>query len=368
MDSEGVIRLAVVIGTRPEAIKLMPLIVAARACSQTRFDVQIISTGQHRELLSGALERFGVRPDFSLDIMTHNQDNAEVTSRALTALFPLLGKLCPHWLIVQGDTSSTFAGALAAFYQRIPVAHVEAGLRTDDIYSPFPEEGNRRMTTRLASLHFAPTEQARSNLREEGVSGSTIWVTGNTSVDALRLTLGEGTRRAQTPQRLLLTIHRRENHGAPLVRICRAVLRIVEAFPSLQVIYPVHPNPNVKEVVPQYLGGHPRIELTQPMGYEEFVAQMECAYLILTDSGGVQEEAPTLDKPVLVLRDNTERPEGVAVGSSLLVGTEEDDIVMQTTKLLTDPATYRRMADAINPYGDGYAASRILDVIIEKTV
>ncbi len=368
MDSDDAIRLAVVIGTRPEAIKLMPLIVAARGCARPRFDVQIIATGQHRELLSGALERFGVVPDFSLEIMTHNQTSAAVTSRALDALYPLLGNLQPKWLMVQGDTSSTFAGALAAFYHRIPIAHVEAGLRTDDIYSPFPEEGNRRMTTRLTELHFAPTEQARENLCSEGVDEGAIWVTGNTGVDALRLTLGEAPRapQAEHPRRLLLTVHRRENHGPPLERICRAVLRLLAAFPSLRVVYPVHPNPNVKDVVPGLLGDHPRIELTEPLGYEQFLAQMQRAHLILTDSGGVQEEAPALDKPVLVLRENTERPEGVAAGTARLVGTDEDTIVAQTTRLLTDSKAYRRMASAVNPYGDGHAAARILDVLLQR--
>ncbi len=355
----------VILGTRPEAIKLAPLILRSRQAPD-RFDTLVVTTGQHREMLDQALGLFDIRADVDLGIMSHDQDLGQVTSAALAGLCRVSRSNRPDCVIVQGDTTSAFVGALAAFYHQIPVAHVEAGLRTYDRYQPFPEEINRRLIGQIAEFHFAPTETARANLLAEGISKDRIWVTGNTGIDALLLTL-ERYGREQMPRRpgrtLLLTTHRRENHGAPMRRICRAVLRLLAMFPDLGVVFPVHLSPRVCGTVLPLLTGHPRVDLRQPLDYREFVLAMDQAYVILTDSGGVQEEAPSLHKPVLVLRDKTERPEAVDAGTAVLVGTDEDTIVAETALLLRSRERYERAARAVNPYGDGQAAGRILEVL-----
>lgn len=361
------IKLAVVMGTRPEAIKLMPVIVAARMRSEL-FRTTVITTSQHREMLARALARFDIVPDVDLDIMRPDQDLATITTVGLSRLFPLLARLSPDYVMVQGDTTTTFVGALAAYYNRQRVAHVEGGLRTEDKYQPFPEEGNRRLTTHIADLHFAPTERARANLLNEGIEESSIRVTGNTSIDALYLTLeklGAGDARSDDRTRVLVTVHRRENHGEPLVRIFKAIRRLAEWREDLEFLYPVHPNPRVRPVAMRLLGGHPRIRLEDPMDYDHFLLAMRRAHIVLTDSGGVQEEAPALNKPVLVLRDKTERQEGVGAGTLRLIGTDSERIFSETRRLLEDPGEYQRMAAAENPYGDGRAAARILDALAQ---
>jgi UDP-N-acetylglucosamine 2-epimerase (non-hydrolysing) len=356
----------IVIGTRPEAIKLAPLALAARRQPE-RFEPLVVTTSQHREMLDQMLADFELRVDLDLDIMKPDQDLSHVMSTALEGLHQAIGQEHPDCVVVQGDTTTTFAGALAAFYQRVPVAHVEAGLRTWDRYRPFPEEINRKLTTALAEWHFAPTAAARANLLAEGVAAERIWVTGNTSIDALFLTLERARRsgalRVRPGRTLLLTAHRRENHGAPMENICTAVLQLLDAFEDLRVVFPVHLSPRVRRTVFARLEGHPRVALQEPMDYRTFVVAMNEAHLILTDSGGVQEEAPSLGKPVLVLRDKTERPEGVEAGTARVVGTDTATIVEAATRLLSDPEEYGRMSQAQNPYGDGKACARILDVL-----
>ncbi|MDP3134560.1 MAG: UDP-N-acetylglucosamine 2-epimerase (non-hydrolyzing) [Burkholderiaceae bacterium] len=355
--------LAVVIGTRPEAVKLAPLVLAAQAQPE-HFKVDVVSTGQHREMLASMLAWFGLRPSVSLDIMKPNQNLAHITMASLGGISDWLDHNRPDWVIVQGDTTTTFAGALAAFYHRIPVAHVEAGLRTHNKLSPYPEELNRVMTGHIATLHFPPTAGARDNLLREGLSADSIEVTGNTGIDALLWTHNKLERTSHTDQakgpEILLTTHRRENHGDPMRDICQAVLTLLDTHPDLRVHFPVHLSPKVREVVMPLLGEHPRVRLSEPLDYPDFVAAMARSTLILTDSGGVQEEAPSLGKPVLVLRDSTERPEAMQAGTALLVGADPARIVREADTLLSDPAAYARMAGTQNPYGDGYAAGRIL--------
>ena len=363
------VRLAIVMGTRPEAVKLSPVALAAQARPE-QFNVQIISTGQHREMLASMLQWFGIVPDTSLDIMKVNQDLAHITMACLGGLSQWLAEHRPDWVVVQGDTTTTFAGALAAFYQRIPVAHVEAGLRTHDKYSPYPEEMNRVLTGHLAALHFSPTEGARHNLLREGVRDQDIRVTGNTGIDALLWTRDKLARMQATPEahrrELLVTAHRRENHGAPMVAICAAVLDLLDRYPDLWVQFPVHLSPKVREVVMPALGQHPRVNLCEPLDYPEFVQAMARSTVILTDSGGVQEEAPSLGKPVLVLRESTERPEAAQAGTALIVGADRERIVLHCARLLDDAAEYQSMARTLNPYGDGQAAHRILDDILRR--
>lgn len=356
-------RILIVMGTRPEVIKLAPVVIAARA-RPDEFDTFVVTTGQHREMLQQMLAVFQIAVDFDLDIMKPGQDLPYITTAALNGLHEVIGQVKPDWVVVQGDTTTTLAGALAAFYQQVPVAHVEAGLRTYDKRHPFPEEMNRRVTTQIADAHFAPTTLARERLLREGVSEEDIWTTGNTGIDALFLVLGS--RAAETPpklareRRLLLTAHRRENQGEPMRQICRAVLRLVAEFSDLRVIYPVHLSPAVRDTVFPLLGDHPRIELVEPLEYRGFVEEMGRAHLILTDSGGIQEEAPSLGKPVLVMRETTERPEGVETGTARLIGTDEERIYSEAASLLSDDAAYQEMAQARNPYGDGRASERIL--------
>jgi UDP-N-acetylglucosamine 2-epimerase (non-hydrolysing) len=361
-------RLMIVLGTRPEAIKLAPVILEARSAAD-RFDVRVVTTGQHRQMLDQALALFGIDADVDLDIMSHDQDLRHVTTQALDGLYGLMTEHRPDCVIVQGDTTTAFVGALAAFYHRLPVAHVEAGLRSYDRYQPFPEEINRRLISQIAEYHFAPTESARSNLLAEGIDKDRIWVTGNTGIDALLLAIeryGGGPGRDRSGRMLLLTAHRRENHGEPLRRICRAVLRLLAMFPDLRVVFPVHLSPRVRATVLPLLAAHPRVELREPLDYREFILAMDEAYLVLTDSGGVQEEAPSLHKPVLVLREKTERSEAIEAGSAFLVGTDEDTIVNETALLLRTRERYERAASVSNPYGDGQASPRILAVLAQS--
>ncbi len=366
------LHLAVVMGTRPEAVKLAPLVLAA-AQQPHRFKVDVVSTGQHKEMLASMLDWFGLQPTVSLDIMRANQDLAHITMASLSGINDWLKSAQPDWVVVQGDTTTTFAGALAAFYNKIPVAHVEAGLRTHDRYSPYPEEANRVMTGHLSTLHFPPTEGARANLLREGIAPTDITVTGNTGIDALLWTKAKLDALAQGSAPLpgvemLVTAHRRENHGEPMRHLCAAVLQLLDTFPTLRVNFPVHLSPKVREVVMPALGGHPRIHLSDPLDYAAFVQAMAAATFILTDSGGVQEEAPSLGKPVLVLRDSTERPEAMQAGAAKLVGMDPLRIVEEVTRLMTDKVELNRMAQVVNPYGDGMAAGRILATLSSTPV
>lgn len=336
------------------------------------FDVKVCVTAQHREMLDQVLGVFEVVPDFDLDIMQPGQTLSQSTSRILAGLEPIFAAARPNIVLVQGDTTTTLCGALAAFYQKVPIGHVEAGLRTWDLGQPFPEEMNRVLTTRLSSLHFAATEWAASNLYAEGVPAGHVGVTGNTGIDAVmyvRDRLVDGSLAAPEwprfdPSRKLIvvTAHRRESFGDGFVRICSAIARLASR-PDVEIVYPVHPNPNVQEPVKRYLSGRENIILVEPLEYVPFVDLMRRAYLLITDSGGVQEEGPSLGKPILVLREKTERPEAVRAGTVKLVGTEEECIVSEAGRLLDDRAEYERMARVHNPYGDGHASSRIGDLI-----
>lgn len=350
-----------VFGTRPEAIKMAPVVMALKNCPD--IESKVVVTAQHRQMLDQVLELFGIVPDYDLDLMRPRQTLAELTGRVLSELTPVLEKEKPSLVLVHGDTTTTMAGSLAAFYQKIPVGHVEAGLRTDDIYNPFPEEMNRRITSQIARLNFAPTETAKANLLRDGVDASSIYVTGNTVIDALLETASRHKVPTNPDKVVLVTAHRRENWGEPMQAICRAILRLVEAHPEIKVVFPVHLNPVVRDTVWPILGNHPRISLIDPLDYAPFVEAMQKSTLILTDSGGVQEEAPSLGKPVLVLRKTTERPEAVDAGTVQLVGVEEEAIYQAAHTLLSDDAAYQRMAHAVNPYGDGLASGRILNAI-----
>ncbi len=355
-----------IVGTRPEAIKMAPVILELRR--RENFRVTVLATAQHRQLLDQVLRLFGIVPDVDLNVMRPDQTLPELTARLITGLDETLGRLAPDIVLAQGDTTTVMAASMAAFYRRIPFGHVEAGLRTGDLFNPFPEEMNRVVAGRLARWHFAPTESSRENLLREGVRPESVHVTGNTVVDALldvssRPGLEIGVPLDATKRLILVTSHRRENFGEPFLRICRAVRRITEQRENVEVLYPVHPNPNVSEVARRELGGCPRITLCEPLDYSPFVAAMKRAHLIVSDSGGVQEEAPALGKPVLVLRAETERPEAVDAGVVKLVGTDEDLIVREALTLLDDPAAYAAMARGASPYGDGLAAGRIADIL-----
>ena len=356
-----------VIGTRPEAIKMAPVILALK--KNTAFEVRVLATAQHRHLLDQVMKVFDITPDIDLDIMRPNQALATLTSRLLLDLDEVLLAEKPDAVIAQGDTTTVMTVALACFYHKIPFGHVEAGLRTWDMQNPFPEEMNRVIAGRLAKWHFAPTESSRQNLLREGVSDTDIVVTGNTVIDAL---LSVADRAMELPVELdptklliLVTAHRRENFGEPFERVCRALLTLLEQNQDIQVLYPVHPNPNVRDTAHRLLGSHPRVVLCDPLDYLPFVAAMKRAYLILSDSGGVQEEAPALGKPVLVLRHETERPEAVEEGVVKLVGTDYVAIVSEAQRLLDDESAYRAMARGVSPYGDGHAAERIVKVLLD---
>jgi UDP-N-acetylglucosamine 2-epimerase (non-hydrolysing) len=362
------LKILSVIGTRPEAIKMAPVIKElARYPDEIRSVV--CATGQHREMLDQVLDLFDIEPNHDLGVMQPGQTLSGVTARMLIALDEVLLRERPDWLLVQGDTTTVMVGALVAYYHRVRVGHVEAGLRTGDKFQPFPEEINRRITDVVSDLHFAPTEANRQNLLREGTPDASILVTGNTVIDALQMMLPRARHRvreqweAQLNGRrlLLVTAHRRENFGSPLRDICQALAQIAQAYPAdVHILYPVHLNPNVWDPVHRVLGAVPNITLTRPLDYETFVGLMDRAELVLTDSGGLQEEAPGLGKPVLVLRETTERPEAVAAGTVKVVGTSRQRIVDETAMLLTDRIAYERMAQAVNPYGDGRASQRIL--------
>lgn len=355
-----------IFGTRPEAIKMCPLIneLQKRRCIRTLVCV----TGQHREILDGVLEVFGVEPDYDLGVMKEGQTLGGVTARILMKLKPVLEAEQPDMVLVHGDTTSTFAAALTCFYLQIPVGHVEAGLRTHDITSPYPEEFNRQAVGILAGCHFAPTGAAADNLLQEGKRADTVFITGNTGIDAMKKTVYDGYRHleltwAKGSRLILLTAHRRENLGEPLLRMFRAIRRVVDENPDIKVIYPVHPSPGVQAAAKQVLGAHERIHLIKPLGVLDFHNFLKQSYLILTDSGGIQEEAPGLGKPVLVLRDTTERPEGVGAGTLLLAGTEGEPLYRAFNRLLHDESAYEQMSRAANPYGDGYASRKIADIV-----
>lgn len=363
-------KVMVVFGTRPEAIKMAPVIKELKKVEDIQTIVAV--TAQHRDMLDQVLSLFKIVPDYDLNLMQKQQDLYTITTGVLNGLREILAKEKPDLVLVHGDTSTTFVAALASFYERIPVGHVEAGLRTRNKYSPFPEEMNRSLTGRLAELHFAPTDTARENLLAESVAAFKIWVTGNTVIDALLDTVRtdyifpSDFPRLDFDRRLLLvTTHRRENWGDRMRDIYEALLELTGEFEDIEVVFPVHKNPIVKDLALKMLGGRERFHLIEPLDYEPFANLMRKVHLILTDSGGLQEEAPSLGKPVLVLRDTTERPEAVKAGTVKLVGTNRQIIVREARRLLQDQSEYEKMAMAINPYGDGKAAQRIVKVIID---
>jgi UDP-N-acetylglucosamine 2-epimerase (non-hydrolysing) len=353
-------RILAIVGTRPEAIKLAPVIRRLRQ-ETAFFEVVLCSTAQHRQMLDQALEAFRLTPDIDLDLMRPDQSPNELAGRAFSALEPVLTSFTPDWLLVQGDTTTAMCASLAAFHRHTRVAHVEAGLRTGDLQAPFPEEMNRRVVDLVADAFFAPTPRAARTLRGEGVPEDRIHLTGNTIVDAL-LEIASGQGPAAQEDVVLITVHRRESFGEPLNSIVRALARLAKAFPATRFLHVVHPNPNVAPAV-RANEGLPNFELIAPLDYPAIVSLMRRCRLILTDSGGIQEEAPTFGKPVLVLREKTERPEGVEAGLALLVGTSEERIFSEASRLLSDSDAYRRISEGVNPYGDGKAASRIADAL-----
>ncbi|MBU7586327.1 MAG: UDP-N-acetylglucosamine 2-epimerase (non-hydrolyzing) [Nostoc sp. TH1S01] len=359
-------RVGIILGTRPEAIKLAPVIQVFQ--KSPKFELQVILTGQHREMVEQVMQLFNLKADDDLEIMQPKQSLSDITCRSLRGLEELFQKSKPDLIIVQGDTTTAFAAALAAFYQKIPVGHVEAGLRTDNIYNPYPEEANRRLISQITQLHFAPTTLAVENLQRSGVLGE-IHLTGNTVIDAL-LSVAASAPPCNVPglnwneyRVLLSTVHRRENWGEPLQAIAQGFLQILDKFPDTALVLPLHRNPTVREPLQALLGQHPRVFLTEPLDYAELVGAIGRSHFLLTDSGGLQEEAPSLGKPVLVLRETTERPEAVTAGTAKLVGTESECILAAAAELLSNPMAYDAMANAINPFGDGHAAERILQIV-----
>ncbi len=361
-------RVTIVLGTRPEAIKLAPVIQEFRACKS--LETRVVLTGQHREMVSQVMDLFGLSADLDLNLMTPRQTLTHVTCAALQGLRDDFQAFPPNLVLVQGDTTTAFAAALSAFYEQIPVGHVEAGLRTDNLLDPFPEEANRRLISQIAHLHFAPTKQSEANLQASGVVGRVL-LTGNTVIDAL-LRMSE---RAPTlsdlsidwdAQRVILaTVHRRENWGERLKNIADGILRVLDSHPDTVLLLPLHRNPTVREPLQELLGDHPRVVLTEPLDYDRLVAAMKGCTLLLTDSGGLQEEAPALGKPVLVLRETTERPEAVEAGTARLVGTDPTTIHREASLLLENSEAYNAMAKAVNPFGDGQASGRILEAALE---
>mgnify|MGYP001618523205 CR=1 FL=1 len=362
-----------ILGTRPEAIKLAPLIIAMQ--NTPGFNAEICVTGQHKDMTDQMLDFFKIRSDYNLKVMSRNQSLSLVTSKILTALDAVLEKAGPDLVVVQGDTASAFVGALAAYYRRIPIAHVEAGLRSGDKFSPFPEEGYRIMISRLATYHFAPTQSALRNLKKEGIIDN-VWITGNTVIDALLLTkkkIYDVKKHIHYKKKykfsrsgnkiILVTGHRRESFGRPLEEVCRALIDISNKNKNTDIVYPVHPNPNVTSTVQKILGGRKRTHLIKPVDYPEFVWLMDRCHFIITDSGGVQEEASSLGKPVLITRKVTERTESVEAGGSVVVGTDRKKISKLSNELLRDPAHYKKMARARNLYGDGSASKKIINII-----
>ena len=368
------IKLMTVFGTRPEAIKMCPLVLEMRKYPEYIQPVVAV-TAQHREMLDQVLDLFGIVPDYDLNIMTSGQTLYDVTTRALMGLKPVMEEAKPDMVLVHGDTTTTFAGALAAFYAQIPVGHVEAGLRTGNKYSPYPEEMNRKLTGAIADMHFAPTGTSKANLLKENVQPENILVTGNTVIDALQTTVHSDYHFADEDfnkvfatghKLILMTTHRRENLGEPMRHVYRALKSVLETHADVEAIFPVHKNPKVREIVDQELGHLSRVHLIEPMDYEPFANLMAKVDIVLTDSGGIQEEAPALGKPVLVLRDTTERPEAVEAGTVKLIGTAYEDVLRETNRLLDDEKHYRSMAEAANPYGDGKACERIIKAILRK--
>lgn len=369
-------RLAVVcvFGTRPDAVKMAPVVKELQKHPDT-IRLICVSTGQHREMLDQVLSVFNIKPDYDLHLMQDRQTLTDLTTRALSALVPVLEKEQPDLVIAQGDTSTTFVASLAAFYVKAKFLHVEAGLRTDNKWNPYPEEINRRLTARLADFHCAPTELSASNLRSEGVDSATIRVTGNTVVDALQMVIDQdfafedddiAAFVAKAGRIVLVTAHRRENWGDPMQAICESILTMLSDHPDVRVIFPMHRNPIVRETVIPILGDHPRVLLTEPQEYFPFIHLMRRSTFVLTDSGGAQEEAPGLGKPVVILRETTERPEGVHAGNAILVGTNKQRIAEITHSLLTNPERYGQMSQAISPYGKGDTAAQIYDWIMES--
>lgn len=368
------IKLMAVFGTRPEAIKMCPLVLEMRKYPDY-IEPIVAVTAQHREMLDQVLDLFGIVPDYDLNIMTSGQTLYDVTTRALMGLKEVMEQTKPDMVLVHGDTTTTFAGALAAFYAQVPVGHVEAGLRTGNKYSPYPEEMNRKLTGAIADMHFAPTSTSKGNLLRENVPEAHIMVTGNTVIDALETTVKKDYKFtddefnqvfASGRRLILMTTHRRENLGEPMRHVYRALKKVLETHADVEAIFPVHKNPKVREIVAAELGGMERVHLIEPMDYEPFANLMAKVDIVLTDSGGIQEEAPALGKPVLVLRDTTERPEAVEAGTVKLVGTAYDDVLRETNLLLDDAAHYKAMAEAANPYGDGRACERIIKAILHQ--
>ena len=365
------LKVMAIFGTRPEAIKMAPVILELEKFSE-KIDTTVAVTAQHREMLDQVLNLFKITPDYDLNIMSAGQTLFDITSRALLGLNKILEEVKPNIVLVHGDTTTTFAGALAAYYHQISVGHVEAGLRTGNKFSPYPEEMNRKLTAALTDLNFAPTNTAKENLLREGVDAEKIFVTGNTVIDALYKTVRRDFKFEDEllngidygKRIILVTTHRRENWGEPLRNVYKALKKLVEEFSDVEIIFPVHKNPIVRDVVNEELGNLPRVHLTDPLDYEPFANLMSRVKLILTDSGGVQEEAPALGKPVLVLRGTTERPEAVDAGTVKLIGTEFEKVYSNAKLLLTNDAEYKKMAEAVNPYGDGIAAERIVQAVL----
>lgn len=359
-------KIMTVFGTRPEAIKMAPLVKALEYDAE--LEPMIVVTAQHREMLDSVLHTFNIKPHYDLNIMKEGQTLSDITSRAMTKLEDVIKKEKPDMVLVHGDTTTTFSGALAAFYNKVAIGHVEAGLRTRHKYAPFPEEVNRQMVSNLADLHFAPTKGAANNLLQENKSPDSIIITGNTAIDTLELTIqkeytSDIIRKHQGKRIILLTVHRRENVGQPMINIYKAMRKIVDEYEDIVIVSPLHLNPKVRELAYEYLGEHERIELIEPLDVVDFHNFANKAYLILTDSGGIQEEAPSLNKPVLVLRDVTERPEGVTAGTLKVVGTDFDNVFKSTTEILENQMIYDQMALTQNPYGDGNASLRICESI-----
>lgn len=355
-----------IFGTRPEAIKMAPLVNQLK--HEEALEPVVVVTAQHREMLDAVLETFDIQPDYDLNIMKAGQTLSDITSRVLKGLEAIIQQEKPDMILVHGDTMTAFASGLAAFYNQVAIGHVEAGLRTWNKYSPYPEEMNRQMIGCLSDIHFAPTKQAKANLLKENIPSAKVVITGNTAIDAMNTTIqkdyhSEVMKRHKDKRVILLTAHRRENLGEPMAHIFSAARRLVEAHEDVVLVYPMHKNPKVREIAQQYLSDHDRIELIEPLDVVDFHNFAHQSYLILTDSGGIQEEAPSLGKPVLVLRDTTERPEGVEAGTLKLTGTEEEDVYREAELLLTNQALYQQMSETANPYGDGKASKRICDNI-----
>lgn len=359
-------KIMTIFGTRPEAIKMAPLVKALE--KDAELEPVVVVTAQHREMLDSVLNTFDITPCHDLNIMKSGQTLSDITSKSMVLLEEVIKKESPHMVLVHGDTVTTFSGSLAAFYNQLPIGHVEAGLRSYDKYSPFPEEMNRQMVGVMADLHFAPTFNAAKNLLDEGKSSNNVVITGNTAIDAMNYTINDNYTsqiidKHRNKKFILLTAHRRENIGQPMINVFKAVRKLIDQYEDLALVYPVHMNPRVRELAEAYLGHHDRIELIEPLDVIDFHNFAKHAYLIMTDSGGIQEEAPSLHKPVLVLRDSTERPEGVEAGTLRVIGTNEDSVYEETKRLLDDKQLYKHMSEANNPYGDGNASNRIVNHI-----